>query len=267
MPFKARSRRVVSRMHTVDLGDIESAEVLFMADLHAGDDAHDMDRFLADVAYVRDTPDTYCFINGDLYQAESRHTVGVPNNCWSVKDTRHYLARTLKPLVEAGKLLGINRGNHDARVYRHSTEDSIDALVCELGCHYFETGEADLRIKLGENPNSGSRIAYGIFAAHGCRGGRTEGARANAVSDLRKVRTGADVYLMSHVHAGMVIPKRVHRYDLMKGNVIAQDVLLIVTPSYQKRDGYATDRNFEPQPTGAIHVTFDGRWKGMSAKV
>jgi hypothetical protein len=255
---------VVGRLHVVDLGDFDEIEMLFMGDIHAGDDAHDMSAFLEDIAYLKDTPNAFAFINGDLYQAEGRHTVGVANKVWPVVETRHYLQRVLEPV--AHKVVGVNRGNHDARVYKNGCgEDSVDALCASLGLHYFESGEADLCLRFGKSPNDGHAVRYGIYAAHGCSGGRTEGAGLNAVARFRTIRSRADIYVMSHIHDPVSKVVREHYQDLTRGNVVEQQVALVITPSYQKRDGYAIDKNYAPKALGAARVFLDGRFKHMRA--
>jgi hypothetical protein len=223
---------------------------------------------MKDLDYLAKTPNAYIFINGDLLNAAIRHSVSdVHGEGMTVKDARHFLQAKLEPVRD--KVIGVLSGNHDGRIYKHTGEDSIDALCAICGIWYADSGEADIKLSFGRygSSNSTRYVNYGIYAVHGWGGGKTWGAKANNLMSLRVIRPNADLYVFSHTHTPMVIPDVTHAYDIGSGAILEQHQLFVMTPAYMERAGYAIAQGFKPQRKGCIRVKLSGRVKKMTALV
>ena len=68
-----------SQMNVVraDLGEVESAEVLAMGDLHYGDKHQDRAAIQAAVKWAQEKPNRYLTIAGDLFNADLRQATAV----------------------------------------------------------------------------------------------------------------------------------------------------------------------------------------------
>ena len=56
--------------------DIEELELHTFADEHIGDEHCDMARLLERIEYVKNTPNAYCILNGDIIDNATKTSIG-----------------------------------------------------------------------------------------------------------------------------------------------------------------------------------------------
>ena len=56
--------------------DIEVLELHTFADEHIGDDHCDLKRLLSRIEYVKNTPNAYCILNGDIIDNATKTSIG-----------------------------------------------------------------------------------------------------------------------------------------------------------------------------------------------
>lgn len=270
MGYRKDAKRVVGRLVTRDLGDVDSVEVLCMGDLHMGDAHCDIDMIREAVRWLTAEPNRYAIIVGDLLNAALKDSVSdVYSESMSVKEARHLLVRILAPARD--RILSVVSGNHDHRVYKAIGDDIVEIICSEAGLPY-HMGQAFLALRVGWELNQSRQqrrvpVSYTAYITHGFGGGRMVGGKANNLVRLADI-VDADLYVSGHTHTPLVIPAVHWVCDATRGNVIEHSRLFVATgASLDRGNGYAVRFGFPALPKVWPVVTLDGQQKKMSATV
>ena len=173
-----------------------------VADYHWADPQSDHKKIMEDIAYIRDTENVFCVLNGDLMDCAIASSIG---------DT---YAATLSPMEElrvceelfapiAHKILCVVPGNHERRHYKTNGIDLTRLMCRQLGIEdRYSSTTAVLFIRFGElkdKDNHHRKALYTAFVSHGNGGGRKEGAKIQRLVDLSEI-IDCDIYICGHSH-------------------------------------------------------------------
>lgn len=161
--------------------DIDILELHIFADEHIGDEQSDLKRLLDRIEYVKNTPNAYCILNGDIIDNATKTSIG--DTYTQVFNPMEQLAKAVEifePIRE--KILCITHGNHENRTYKKEGINLSYLIANQLGLagRYTPTS-AVLFLRLGENSRgaketNGSgklrQICYTLYVLHGSGGGR-----------------------------------------------------------------------------------------------
>jgi len=246
-------------VHPVTLSkDFKELEILGFSDLHTGSPDFDRPLFEKYVKYVLDEPNRYCFLNGDLIDNATKFSVSDIYEA-DIVSPRNQIIETvtmLKPLAEAGRILGETEGNHEKRSSRDVGISPAECIADKLGIPFWGP-EALLKIRFGQNKHF--RPAYYTFyVTHGYGGGRLKGGKANNLDRLKNIVI-ADVYMMGHTHGQMCFPGMVYEPD-QRNDVINERITWFVNSGsfLDRGSGYAASFGYEPQPKGCPIICLDG---------
>lgn len=260
----------------IDLAqDISKLEIHIFADEHIGDEHCDMKRLLDRIEYVKNTPNAYCVLNGDIIDNATKTSIG---------DTYTQELNPMEQLQRAtelfeplkNKILCITHGNHENRTYRKEGINLSNLLARQLGLFdRYTSTSAVLFIRFGEVANgnketNGSgkvrKICYTMYVLHGSGGGRKEGAKAIRLADMASI-IDTDIYIHSHTHLPMVMREGFHRIDLRNNAVAMIDKLFVNTAANLKYGGYGEAGEFKPSSTETPIIYLDGTKKDFKAKL
>jgi hypothetical protein len=95
--------------------DLSNLEIHTFADLHIGDKGCDMNLTRERIAHVKDTPNAYCILNGDLMNMATKTSI---SDCYAEQIPP---MEQIKQCVDLfgpirDKILCITSGNHERRV-------------------------------------------------------------------------------------------------------------------------------------------------------
>ena len=194
--------------------ELESVEVHTFADEHIGDEHSDVKRVIERIEYVKNTPNAYCILNGDIIDNATKTSIG--DTYTQVFNPMEQLAKAVElfePIKD--KILCITHGNHENRTYRKEGINLSRLIADQLGLtdRYTPTS-AILFIRFGEGGKSTNyrKTYYSIYVLHGSGGGRKEGAKAIRLADMASI-IDADIYIHSHTHLPMIMKQAYHRID------------------------------------------------------
>ena len=254
--------------------DCESLELHTFADWHIGDKFCIMDEIKKQVDYVKDHPNAYIILNGDLLNNATKTSV---SDTYAEQLTPMQQISTavelLRPVKD--KILFADSGNHEARTYRTDGIDITAFIMKELGIESRYCREGGLLfIKVGEsskvrntNDNSKkSQILYSIYITHGSGGGRKEGAKAIRLADMASI-VDADIYIHSHTHLPMIMKMASYRTDMSNCSVKKVDKLFVNTAAKLDYGGYGQTFEFKPASTAEVVIRLSGTHKGFSANL
>lgn len=264
------------RVIKVDLPqDIELLELHIFADEHIGDEHCDMKRLLERIEYVKNTPNAYCIMNGDIIDNATKTSIG---------DTYTQEFNPMGQLEKAveifscikDKILCVTHGNHENRTYKKEGINLSCLVANQLGlADKYTPTSAVLFIRFGkqsrgmkESNGSGNirKVCYTLYTLHGSGGGRKEGAKAIRLADMASI-IDTDIYIHSHTHLPMIMKQAFHRIDPRNNTVAVVDKLFVNTAANLRYGGYGEAGEFKPSSMETPVIYLDGTKKDFKARL
>ena len=127
--------------------------------------------------WIKETPQAYTFLMGDLFDATIRTSIGnVHDNQFNLGEAKDFVTEELRPIKD--KILGAIEGNHEQRIIRATGDSPIKDLSKFIGIEYFPNWCAYLYLSVGDNKdfkNDKHRpYIYTAFMHHMIGGGATD---------------------------------------------------------------------------------------------
>lgn len=252
----------------IDLpSELEQIELHTFADEHIGDEHSDIKRVLQRIEYVKNTPNAYCILNGDIIDNATKTSVG--DTYTQVFNPMEQLARAVElfePIKD--KILCITHGNHENRTYKNEGINLSCLIAAQLGLsNRYTPTSAVLFIRLGrDSRNHARKFRYTAYVLHGSGGGRKEGAKANRLADMASI-IDTDIYIHAHTHLPMIMKQKYHRVDPCNSKVIPVTKLFVNTASNLDYGGYGEAGEFKPSSTDTPVIYLSGTKKYYEAKL
>ena len=140
--------------------ELESVELHTFADEHIGDEQSDIKRIMERIEYVKNTPNAYCIMNGDIIDNATKTSIG--DTYTQVFNPMEQLAKAVElfsPIKD--KILCITHGNHENRTYKKEGINLSRLIADQLGLSdRYSPTSAVLFIRVGEN-SSGEKESKG----------------------------------------------------------------------------------------------------------
>ena len=255
--------------------ELELVELHTFADEHIGDDNCDLKRVMERIEYVKNTPNAYCIMNGDIMDNATKTSIG--DTYTQVFNPMEQLAKAValfEPIKD--KILCITHGNHENRTYKKEGINLSRLIADQLGiADRYTPTSAVLFIRLGENScgqkeTNGSgkmrQICYTLYVLHGSGGGRKEGAKAIRLADMASI-IDTDIYIHSHTHLPMVMKQAYHRIDPRNSAVALVDKLFVNTAANLNYGGYGEAQEFKPTSKDTPVIYLNGKKKSFEARL
>lgn len=255
--------------------ELSSIELHTFADEHLGDEYSDLKRLLSRIEYVKNTPNAYCILNGDIIDNATKTSIG---------DTYTQIFNPMEQLAKAveifepirDKILCITHGNHENRTYKKEGINLSCLMANQLGLEdRYTPTSAVLFIRVGANSRgrketNGSgklrQICYTLYVLHGSGGGRKEGAKAIRLADMASI-IDTDIYIHSHTHLPMIMKQAYHRIDERNSAVALVDKLFVNTAANLTYGGYGEAGAFKPSSKDTPVIYLSGSKKYFEAKL
>ena len=117
----------------IDLSqDISQLEIHPFADEHIGDEHCDIKRLLERIDYVKNTPNAYCILNGDIIDNATKTSIGdVYMQEFNPMGQLEKAVEIFSPIKD--KILCITHGNHENRTYKKEGINLSRLIARQLG--------------------------------------------------------------------------------------------------------------------------------------
>jgi predicted phosphodiesterase len=245
---------------------LDSIEIYTLADWHIGDKYCNISEIKNTLNYIKDTPNAYAILNGDLMNNATKQSV---SDCYAEEMKPQEQLQTLCDLIEPikDKVLFITQGNHEARTYKTDGIDLTAIMAKQLGIYdkYARVGGV-LFLRFGEDRKHHRRMCYTFYITHGSGGGKKEGGKANGLCDLASI-VDTDIYIHAHTHLPMVIKENFFRIDTSNSCVTEAEKLFINSAATLSYGGYGQQFKFKPANTTSPIIYLDGHKKRFSARL
>ena len=236
--------------------NLEHIDVHLLGDWHIGDPLCDLVSVAEKLDEIRETPNAYCILGGDLCDMALRDSVGdVHGAKLSPMGQVERVVSLIKPVRE--KVLCMVRGNHENRVYKSTGIDPLAFAASELGLgeRYSDTS-ALLFVQFGHDTKHGGRMQYTMYVTHGAGSGRKEGGKLQRLADLQNI-IDCDIYCHNHTHLPAVFPTCSYRIDYTHRQPVLVEHLFVNGGASLNYGGYADAGGFKPagKRHPVIHLT------------
>ena len=255
--------------------DLLLLEIHTFADEHIGDEHCDMKRLLERIEYVKNTPNAYCVMNGDLLDNATKTSIG---------DTYTQELNPMEQLQKAvdifspikDKILCVTHGNHENRTYKKEGINLSYLIAKQLGLEdrysptsavvFIRFGRTSTGMKESNGSGKVRKLCYTMYVLHGSGGGRKEGAKAIRLADMASI-IDTDIYIHSHTHLPMIMKQGFHRIDPRNNAVAHVDKLFVNTAANLKYGGYGEAGEFKPSSMHTPVIFLSGTDKEFSARL
>jgi predicted MPP superfamily phosphohydrolase len=241
-------------------------EIHTLADFHMGDKYCDYMEINRRIADIKENPNAYCILNGDLMNNATKTSI---SDSYAEQLTPmqqiNQAVETLRPIRD--KILSIQSGNHEKRTYRKEGIDLTEVMARELFLlDKYSRSSNLLFIRFGWNKMRKRKQWYSIYANHGAGGGRKEGAKAIRLADMASI-VDADIYIHSHTHLPMIMKQGFYRVDNSNSKAKHVTKLFVNTSSALVYGGYGEEYEFKPNSTHTPVIYLNGTKKRADARL
>lgn len=241
-------------------------EVHPMSDLHIGDSCSDFKLIVERIEYIKNTPNAYCILNGDLMDTAIASSIGdtYGANLQPMEQLKHCV-KIFDPIKD--RILAVLPGNHENRVYKSDGLDITELMCAQLGISdRYSPTTALLFIRFGK-ADRGRPQLYTLYVTHGSGGsGRREGGKVNRLADLASI-VDSDIYIHAHTHLPLVFRESFYRVSGSNSTVALVDKLFVNTAASLNYGGYGDKAGFKPASKCSPVIYLDGEKRNMWAKL
>ena len=255
----------------IDLSEeLKDMEILPVADYHWADPNSDHDKILADIKCIKEHPNVYCVLNGDLMDCAIASSIGDTYGATlSPMDELKVCMELFAPIAD--KILCVVPGNHEARHYRTNGIDLTELMCRQLGLEdRFSPTTALLFVRFGrlnsEKDGHHRKACYTVYVSHGNGGGRKEGGKIQRLVDLSTI-VDADVYICGHTHLPATLKDGFARPCVANSSVAYCTRLYVNTSAKLNYGGYGDTQGFKVPCTDTPIIWLSGERKEMRATI
>ena len=252
-----------------DLPYSERIEIHPMSDLHIGDNMCDFKSIMERIEYIKNTPNAYCILDGDLMDTAIASSIGdtYGANLQPMEQLKQCV-KIFEPIKD--KILAVLSGNHENRAYKSDGLDITEIMCNQLGIpERYSPTTALVFIRFGKSQKNmpNRRQLYTAYVTHGSSGGgRKEGGKINRLADLATI-VDADIYICGHTHLPVVFRESFFRLNSGNSSVAEVDKLFINTAASLKYGGYGDKQGYKPASRKSPVIHLHGRKHEMWAEL
>lgn len=224
-------------------------------DVHIGSAEYMKEEFESFIDYIKNTPDTYIVVGGDMLNNAIKSSVSdVYSETMMPGEAKKYAVKLLEPIKE--KILCGVGGNHEFRTVKDTNIDILYDVFCQLGIEdRYRSNICFLSLNHKVDKSMANK-RHIIAVTHGSGGGATLGAGINKQQKFGSTIDGVDVLISGHTHKPSAVPMAKLRYD-RSSNHIKEDIMWLVTASsWVNYGGYAARKMLSPCAHCGVEVVF-----------
>lgn len=243
---------------------IQELTIEIFSDLHIGSSKCDLELINARIDRVKNNPDTYCILLGDLINNSTKTSVGdvygEPMSPMTQITTAIELFRPIKD-----KILGCVSGNHERRSYKQDGIDLLYFMCSELGIvDKYSYSSCLLFIRFGSNSHYRKRkMCYTLFMAHGDgQGGRLVGGKANGLQRRGQI-VDADIVVTGHTHTPFTFRSMTYAVDYPNSTVREKEQVFVNASATLKYEEYAELYGMTPSSVISPRIVLSGRSRSV----
>ena len=219
--------------------------VIPVADVHLGSPECREQEFMEFIQKVKETPNTYLVLLGDLIDNGTKSSVTNPFRAtMPPSQQKREMANILEPVKD--RILCMLPGNHERRSMKDADDDPVYDIAAKLDIeHLYRENIAFVKIQLGtedaqdEHSNSKYRPCYNLVVTHGAGGGIMTGGSVNRSERFGYVIDGMDALIVGHTHKPYTTQPGKIVIDPRNNQVTVKPFKVVCATSWLNYGGYA----------------------------
>ena len=242
--------------------------VIPVSDVHLGSPECMEQEFIQFIKTVKETPNVYLILGGDLIDNGTRSSVSdIFRATMSPSQQKKEMANILSEVSD--RILCFVPGNHERRSGKDVDDDPVYDIAAKLDLeHLYRENIAFLKIQLGiRQHESGAdtkgnlRPVYVLAVTHGTGGGIYTGSSVNRNERFSYFIDGMDALIVGHNHRPFTTQPGKIVIDKSNNRVTIKPFKVISSTSWLDYGGYAARMMLQPA-THCLHtLTLKGKNK------
>lgn len=240
----------------------EDVTIIPIADVHLGAKECMEKEFMDFVEMVKNTPNIYLILGGDLINNATRNSVSnVFEDRYRPSDQKKMMAKILEPVAD--RVIAGVPGNHEARSGKDADDDPLYDIMCKMDIEdRYRENIAFVKIRMGNNRSDGSKNpTYVLAVVHGSGGGIYTGSAVNKNERFGYTIDGIDALICAHTHKPVVSAPGKIKIDSRKNLVTVVPFKVITATSWLNYGGYAAKKMLLPASHNLQTMTLCGHKK------
>lgn len=244
---------------------LEEVVIYPFADWHLSDGECNLDYIKGLINKVKENPNAYCILNGDLLNMALKDAVSdIYEADMSPRGQVMKAYELLLPIKD--RILAGIEGNHEKRVKDRVGISVTEYLMTKLGLEdLYCPISAYIFLRFGENEKK-RKICYTIYAMHGSGGGRREGGKVNKAVDMA-LNVDADIHIHSHTHFPFNGKIGYYRSDPQNSTVNFCTKLFVNTSAALNFGGYGEAHGYKPSALANPRIWLSGKVKDFESTI
>lgn len=242
--------------------EIEKLTIIPISDVHIGEKSADLKAFKEVIERIKNEPNTYTILNGDLCNIALKNSKSdVYNDDLTPMEQVLTIINFLEPIKD--KILVMSNGNHEDRITKDTSIDVLYLVAKQLRIEQvYSPSWWYLYLSFGVNGRHKERpMLYTLTGYHGSGSAQTTGAKANKVKKMSQVVL-ADVYIMSHVHEPITTKGIIYTPDYQHKSIVRRDMYYCISNSFLNyENSYAEKMGIIPSNNSINEIELDGEQK------
>ena len=241
--------------------DRQDITLIPVADVHLGAKECMEEAFFDFLKMVKETPNLYLVLAGDLINNATRNSVSnVFEETMRPREQKKVMVKMLEPLRD--KILCAVSGNHERR-NRDVDNDVTYDIMCKLDLeHLYRENIAFVKIQMGKPGGDGMKNpTYVLTVTHGSGGGVLTGGAVNRNERFGYVLDGADALIVGHTHKPFVTQPSKIKIDTQNNRVSIKPFKVVSMTSWMTYGGYAAQKMLLPTSHAPQTITLCGKRK------
>lgn len=244
--------------------------VIPISDVHLGSQECMEQEFIKFIQTVKETPNVYLILGGDLIDNGTRSGVSnIFRATMPPSQQKKEMANILRDVSD--RILCFVPGNHERRSGKDADDDPVYDIAAKLDLeHLYRENIAFVKVQLGKKERpSGSQTAgsmrptYTLVVTHGAGGGILTGSAVNRNERFGYVIDGMDALIVGHTHKPYTTQPGKIKIDPFNNKVSVKPFKVISSTSWLQWGGYAAQKMLLPT-THCLHtLTLKGDHKEM----
>lgn len=244
--------------------DRQDITVIPIADVHLGARECMEQEFIEFINTVKDKPNVYLVLGGDLINNATRSSVtNIFEEVMRPSDQKKEMAKILAPV--AHKILAAVSGNHERRSGKDADDDPTYDILCKIDREdVYRENMAFVKIQFGDQNGSGqANPTYTVVVTHGAGGGALTSGAVLKGERFGYAVDGMDALIMGHTHKPFTtVPGKIV-IDKQNNKVTVKPFKVINMTSWLDYAGYSMQKMLLPTSHCLHTLTFCGNHKEM----
>lgn len=239
---------------------IDELKIEIFSDLHIGSPKCDLDLINSRIERVKNDPNTYCILLGDIINNSTKTSVGdVYSEPFSPMTQITTAIELFRPIKH--KIIGCVSGNHERRSYKQDGIDLIYFMCSELNiADKYSYSSLLLFIRFGtHNRYYNRKMCYTLFMTHGDgQGGRMIGGKANGLQRRGQI-VDADIVVTGHTHTPFTFRNVMYSVNYQNSSIREREQVFVNASATLKYEEYAELYGMSPSSVISPRIVLSGR--------